>query len=151
MSGTCARAEQAQSWQPDTLQLMMPGNLEEGLRTGQVQFFPQLEGIMTLLSRRVTGARSAPARWGTRTVGTFYDRPAHVSERIPPLAACIGACLPPTASTEQAPDACVAAASAWVHLLTINLFAARHIFVEGTRPDKSHCAHALPTFAARRR
>lgn len=48
------------SWQPDTLQLMMPGSLEEGLRTGEPQFFPKLEGIMALLSRRLTGERWAP-------------------------------------------------------------------------------------------
>ena len=44
------------SWSPDTLSLMMPGSLAEGLATGKPQFFPQLDGIMTLLSRRVTAA-----------------------------------------------------------------------------------------------
>ena len=44
------------SWSPDTLSLMMPGSLAEGLATGQPQFFPRLDGIMTLLSRRVTAA-----------------------------------------------------------------------------------------------
>lgn len=46
----------AASWSPDTLSLMMPGSLEEGLATGKPQFFPQLDGIMTLLSRRTTSA-----------------------------------------------------------------------------------------------
>ena len=44
------------SWSPDTLSLMMPGSLAEGLATGQPQFFPRLDGIMTLLSRRVTAS-----------------------------------------------------------------------------------------------
>ena len=46
------------SWSPDTLSLMMPGSLEAGLTSGgwNPQFFPRLDGIMTLLSRRATSA-----------------------------------------------------------------------------------------------
>mmetsp|Transcript_85 Transcript_85/g.265 ORF Transcript_85/g.265 Transcript_85/m.265 type:complete len:255 (-) Transcript_85:56-820(-) len=66
-----------QSWEPDTISLMMPGNLQEGMATGKPQFFPELSGISTLFSRAVT------------------------------------------------------AASLWVHLLTINLFTARHVFLDG--------------------
>lgn len=46
------------SWSPDTLSLMMPGSLEAGLTSGgwNPQFFPRLDGIMTLLSRRATAA-----------------------------------------------------------------------------------------------
>ena len=71
----------------------MPGSLEEGLRTGQAQFFPTLEGIGTLLS-----------------------------------------------------DA-VAAASAWAHLLAINLFAARHVVSEATAAAAAN--DALPALATR--
>ena len=47
----------AASWSPDTLSLMMPGSIEEGLAEGfKPQFFPQLDGIMELLSRRATTA-----------------------------------------------------------------------------------------------
>ena len=42
------------SWTPDTLSLMMPGSLSEGLATGRVQFVPTLTSIMTLLSARAT-------------------------------------------------------------------------------------------------
>lgn len=42
------------SWTPDTLSLMMPGSLSEGLATGRVQFVPTLSSIMTLLSARAT-------------------------------------------------------------------------------------------------
>jgi len=44
----------ARSWTPETLSLMMPGSLEEGLATGNVQFVPTLRSIMTLLSARAT-------------------------------------------------------------------------------------------------
>ena len=44
----------ARSWTPETLSLMMPGSLERGLATGQVQFVPTLSSIMTLLSARAT-------------------------------------------------------------------------------------------------
>jgi hypothetical protein len=44
------------SWRADTLALMLPGSLEEGLRSGQVQFLPSLSGVVTLLSRRATAA-----------------------------------------------------------------------------------------------
>ncbi|GLI69528.1 hypothetical protein VaNZ11_014170, partial [Volvox africanus] len=40
------------SWSPDTLQIMMPGSLKEGLSGGfNPQFFPRLEGISTLFGR----------------------------------------------------------------------------------------------------
>ena len=78
----------ALSWQPDTVSLMLPGSLEEGLRTGAPQFFPSLSGIMALLSRRAT------------------------------------------------------AASAWVHLLTINAFSGRHIYLDGLR-RRLPVAHSL--------
>jgi hypothetical protein len=78
----------ALSWQPDTLSLMLPGSIEEGLRTGAPQFFPSLRGIMALLSRRAT------------------------------------------------------AASAWVHLLTINAFSGRHIYLDGLR-RRVPVAHSL--------
>ena len=42
------------SWSDDTLRLMMPGSLEEGLATGKAQFIPTLSSIMTLLSARST-------------------------------------------------------------------------------------------------
>lgn len=42
------------SWTPETLSLMMPGSLEEGLATGKTQFIPTLSSIMTLLSARAT-------------------------------------------------------------------------------------------------
>ena len=42
------------SWTPETLSLMMPGSLEEGLATGKAQFIPTLSSIMTLLSARST-------------------------------------------------------------------------------------------------
>eukprot|EP00191_Tetraselmis_sp_GSL018_P008785 CAMPEP_0177603860 /NCGR_PEP_ID=MMETSP0419_2-20121207/15769_1 /TAXON_ID=582737 /ORGANISM="Tetraselmis sp., Strain GSL018" /LENGTH=149 /DNA_ID=CAMNT_0019097723 /DNA_START=325 /DNA_END=774 /DNA_ORIENTATION=- len=67
------------SLESDTLALLMPGSLEEGLRTGRPQFLPQLSGIAELFSRTMT------------------------------------------------------AASLWLHLLSINLFAARHIFLDGCR------------------
>ena len=44
------------SWTPETLSLMMPGSLEEGLATGKVQFIPTLSSIMTLLSARATAS-----------------------------------------------------------------------------------------------
>jgi hypothetical protein len=46
------------SWSPDTLSLMMPGSLEAGLSAGgfNPQFFPSLDGISTLLSRRAVAA-----------------------------------------------------------------------------------------------
>ena len=44
----------ARSWTPETLSLMMPGSLERGLATGEVQFVPTLRSIMTLLSARAT-------------------------------------------------------------------------------------------------
>jgi len=76
------------SWQPDTLSLMLPGSFEEGLRSGCPQFFPRLEGIQALLSRRVT------------------------------------------------------AASAWVHLLTVNAFAGRYAYLDATR-RRLPCVHSL--------
>mmetsp|Transcript_16958 Transcript_16958/g.41810 ORF Transcript_16958/g.41810 Transcript_16958/m.41810 type:complete len:255 (-) Transcript_16958:333-1097(-) len=45
------------SWSPDTLSLIMPGSIEEGLADGfKMQFVPRLDGIMELLSRRTTAA-----------------------------------------------------------------------------------------------
>eukprot|EP01025_Chloroclados_australasicus_P056655 TRINITY_DN7040_c0_g1_i1.p1 TRINITY_DN7040_c0_g1~~TRINITY_DN7040_c0_g1_i1.p1 ORF type:complete len:242 (-),score=-0.51 TRINITY_DN7040_c0_g1_i1:354-1079(-) len=46
------------SWQPDTLQLMMPGSLQEGVSEGALkpQFFPTVASISTLLSRQTTAA-----------------------------------------------------------------------------------------------
>eukprot|EP00873_Tetraselmis_striata_P005178 jgi/Tetstr1/425442/TSEL_015889.t1 len=75
------------SWQPDTLSLMMPGSIEEGIASGKPQFFPSLDGISQLFSRSLT------------------------------------------------------AASLWLHLLSINLFAARHVFLDGIQ-------HSLPTWHA---
>ncbi|GAX81942.1 hypothetical protein CEUSTIGMA_g9370.t1 [Chlamydomonas eustigma] len=47
----------ANSWSPDTLSLIMPGSLEEGLQGGiYPQFFPKLEGIMVLFQRPATAA-----------------------------------------------------------------------------------------------
>jgi len=66
------------SWQQDTLKLILPGNLADGLKGGfKPQFFPSLAGIVTLFSRVAT------------------------------------------------------AASLWVHILAINLFAAREIYLDG--------------------
>lgn len=76
------------SWQPDTLSLMLPGSLEEGMRTGAPQFFPQLACIIELLQRRVT------------------------------------------------------AASAWAHLLAVNAFLGRHIYLDGAR-CRVGVAHSL--------
>eukprot|EP01026_Neomeris_dumetosa_P011993 TRINITY_DN1422_c0_g1_i3.p1 TRINITY_DN1422_c0_g1~~TRINITY_DN1422_c0_g1_i3.p1 ORF type:complete len:161 (-),score=2.68 TRINITY_DN1422_c0_g1_i3:82-564(-) len=44
------------SWEPDTLNLMMPGSLEKGIQGGgfNPQFFPTLESISVLLSRTQT-------------------------------------------------------------------------------------------------
>ena len=68
----------AWSWQPDTFALILPGNLTDGLRHGwNPQFFPKLDGIVTLFSRVPT------------------------------------------------------AASLWVHLLAVNVFAAREIYLDG--------------------
>ena len=40
------------SWSDNTLALMMPGSLEEGLKkTGEVQFIPKLSGIIELLGK----------------------------------------------------------------------------------------------------
>lgn len=45
------------SWSPDTLHLMMPGSLEEGLKGGfNPQFFPTLGSVMALFSRPFTAA-----------------------------------------------------------------------------------------------
>ncbi|EIE24380.1 hypothetical protein COCSUDRAFT_83684 [Coccomyxa subellipsoidea C-169] len=63
----------SQSWEPDTLSLILPGSL----RGFNPQFFPKLEGIMGLFSRTIT------------------------------------------------------AASLWVHLLSINLYAARTAYLQG--------------------
>ncbi len=66
------------SWQPDTLQLLLPGSLAAGFSGGfNPQFFPSLQGIGQLFSRLIT------------------------------------------------------AASLWVHLLAINLFAARAVYLDG--------------------
>ncbi|CAL5227858.1 g10892 [Coccomyxa viridis] len=47
----------AHSWQADTLKLILPGSLQEGFSGGfNPQFFPKLEGIMSLFSRGVTAA-----------------------------------------------------------------------------------------------
>jgi hypothetical protein len=52
---TCAA--NATLWSPDTLSLIMPGSIEEGLADGfKMQFVPRLDGIMELLSRRTTAA-----------------------------------------------------------------------------------------------
>lgn len=68
----------AWSWQPDTFALILPGSLADGLENGwSPQFFPKLDGIMTLFSRVPT------------------------------------------------------AASLWVHLLAINVSAAREIYLDG--------------------
>jgi hypothetical protein len=66
------------SWQPDTFNLILPGNLADGFKGGfNPQFFPSLAGIVTLFSRVAT------------------------------------------------------AASLWVHILAINAFAAREIYLDG--------------------
>eukprot|EP00195_Chlamydomonas_chlamydogama_P006610 CAMPEP_0202904966 /NCGR_PEP_ID=MMETSP1392-20130828/31944_1 /ASSEMBLY_ACC=CAM_ASM_000868 /TAXON_ID=225041 /ORGANISM="Chlamydomonas chlamydogama, Strain SAG 11-48b" /LENGTH=268 /DNA_ID=CAMNT_0049592863 /DNA_START=47 /DNA_END=853 /DNA_ORIENTATION=+ len=44
------------SWSPDTLSIMMPGNLAAGLQGFNPQFFPQLEGIITLFGRPMTAS-----------------------------------------------------------------------------------------------
>lgn len=46
------------SWQPDTLSLIMPGSLAEGISAGSmnVQFVPKLAGIVQLFSRAPTAA-----------------------------------------------------------------------------------------------
>ena len=64
------------SWSPDTMSVLLPGSLAEGLSAGRFnpQFFPALAGVAELFSRPAT------------------------------------------------------AASLWVHLLVINLFAARSIW-----------------------
>eukprot|EP01024_Parvocaulis_polyphysoides_P032658 TRINITY_DN2921_c0_g1_i3.p1 TRINITY_DN2921_c0_g1~~TRINITY_DN2921_c0_g1_i3.p1 ORF type:complete len:241 (+),score=5.39 TRINITY_DN2921_c0_g1_i3:26-748(+) len=57
------------SWQPDTLQLMMPGSLQEGISKGAInpQFFPTASTISTLLSRQLTAA----SLWIHLLVGNF--------------------------------------------------------------------------------
>ena len=48
-----------QSWQPDTLSLIMPGSLSDGLAGGfRPQFFPRLDTIALLFSRSVATAAS---------------------------------------------------------------------------------------------
>ena len=68
------------SWSPDTLSLMMPGSLEAGLTSGgwNPQFFPRLDGIMTLLSRRAT---SASAWMHVACINFFVGRHAGSSRR----------------------------------------------------------------------
>jgi len=48
----------AASWEPDTLSLMMPGSLSEGLSAGKFapQFFPTLEGVSRLFARPFAAA-----------------------------------------------------------------------------------------------
>jgi hypothetical protein len=48
----------AASWEPDTLRLMMPGSLSEGLAAGKFapQFFPTLDGVAALFRRPFTAA-----------------------------------------------------------------------------------------------
>ncbi|KAI3429270.1 hypothetical protein D9Q98_005367 [Chlorella vulgaris] len=72
------------SWQPDTLSLILPGSLAEGIKGLSPQFMPSIAGICTLFSRWLN------------------------------------------------------AASLWVHLLAVNLFAAREMYLEGQ-------AHGVPT------
>jgi hypothetical protein len=67
---------------------MLPGSLSDALATGQPQFFPRLDTIMVLLSRRVT------------------------------------------------------AASAWAHLLTVNSFAARYVFLNA-RARRVPATHSI--------
>ncbi|KAK9806537.1 hypothetical protein WJX73_008503 [Symbiochloris irregularis] len=45
------------SWTPDTLSLVLPGSLKEGLSGGfKLQFLPSLQGISSLFSRATTAA-----------------------------------------------------------------------------------------------
>ncbi|CAG9464243.1 unnamed protein product [Pedinophyceae sp. YPF-701] len=46
----------AVSWEPDTLQLILPGSLEEGLKGWNPQFFPTVETMSTLFARPLTAA-----------------------------------------------------------------------------------------------
>lgn len=49
----------AASWEPDTLSLLLPGNLADGFSGGfNPQFFPSLEGIATLFSRSIDSVAS---------------------------------------------------------------------------------------------
>lgn len=49
----------AASWEPDTLSLLLPGNLADGFSGGfNPQFFPSLDGIATLFSRSVDSVAS---------------------------------------------------------------------------------------------
>lgn len=85
----------ATSWSPDTMSVLLPGSLREGLAGGgfNPQFFPALAGVAELFSRPAT------------------------------------------------------AASVWVHLLVINLFAARSIwarkFLRGKKSDGIWVAHSV--------
>ena len=85
------------SWSPDTMSVLLPGSLAEGLSAGRFnpQFFPALAGVAELFSRPAT------------------------------------------------------AASLWVHLLVINLFAARSIWARrflrrGTGAGGGGAAAAAP-------
>ena len=85
------------SWSPDTMSVLLPGSLAEGLAGGRFnpQFFPALAGVAELFSRPAT------------------------------------------------------AASVWVHLLVINLFAARSIWARkvvrggGKNDDGVFVAHSV--------
>jgi len=85
----------ATSWSPDTMSVLLPGSLAEGLAGGgfNPQFFPALAGVAELFSRPAT------------------------------------------------------AASVWVHLLVINLFAARSIwarkFLRGKESEGIRVAHSV--------
>ncbi|KAG1665276.1 hypothetical protein FOA52_015853 [Chlamydomonas sp. UWO 241] len=79
----------ANSWSPDTFSILLPGSLADGLKGGfNPQFFPRLDGVMTLFSRPLTSA-------------------------------------------------------SWlVHVWAINLFAGRHVFLDGDRAGVP-AAHSL--------
>ena len=68
------------SWSPDTLSLMMPGSLEAGLSKGgfNPQFFPSLNGIAELLSRRNV---AASAWMHLACVNLFVGRHASLKAR----------------------------------------------------------------------
>ena len=63
----------AASWQPDTLPILLPGSLADGLRGGfRPQFFPSVNGVSRLFAREMTAAslwvhilavNVASARW----------------------------------------------------------------------------------------